>query len=102
MAEQQDDKQEEKFEFNSAGEFQGYISLEEAGVQAIEYARDNPEFYSSRYQVDDLVWEINSSTDQMAGSLSTLRSLYRSRFRRGPRSWPVESLPTSPSNTLVP
>jgi len=63
MSEQQDDKQEEKFEFNSAGEVQGYISLEEAGVQAIEYARDNPEFYSSRYQAADLVWEISSSTE---------------------------------------
>jgi TolB protein len=63
MAEQQDDKQEEKFEFNSAGEVQGYISLEEAGVQAIEYARDNPEFYSSRYQAAGLVWEVSSSTE---------------------------------------
>lgn len=60
MAERQDGKQGKKLESNSAGKVQGYTFLKEAGVQAIEYAEDNPEFYSSRYQTANLVLEISS------------------------------------------
>ena len=50
------DKEEEKFEFDSAGEALGYISLDQARVLALRHARDNRDFYG-RYATTDLVWE---------------------------------------------
>ena len=60
MAVNEGDKEEEKFDFDSAGEALGYISLEEARIQAIEHARDNPGYYGPRYQSTALVWEVDS------------------------------------------
>ena len=42
------DKQDEKIEFDSAGEVVGYISLDQARVLAIQHARENTEFYGRR------------------------------------------------------
>lgn len=53
-----EDKQEEKFDFTSEGESLGYISLDEAQVLAIEYARDNFDFYGPSYDGVTLVWEV--------------------------------------------
>ena len=49
MAEDQDKKDEEKFEFTFEGEALGYISLEQARLQSIQHVRDNQAFYGSRY-----------------------------------------------------
>ena len=50
MVEQENGKkEEEKFEFTSEGEEIGYISLEQARVQAMEHAGDNTEFYGATY-----------------------------------------------------
>ena len=58
MAEDQDKKDEEKFEFTFEGEALGYISLEQARLRAIQHARDNQAFYGSRYARREPVWEV--------------------------------------------
>jgi len=45
MAADQGNKEEEKFDFDAAGESLGYISLEQARVLAMETARDQPGHY---------------------------------------------------------
>ena len=57
MAEDQDKKDEEKFECTFEGVL-GYISLEQARLHAIQHARDNQAFYGSRYARRELVWEV--------------------------------------------
>ena len=57
MAEDQDKKDEEKFEFTFEGVL-GYISLEQARLRAIQHARDNQTFYGSRYARREPVWEV--------------------------------------------
>jgi len=58
MVEDQDNKNEEKFEFTPEGEVLAYISLDQARVLAIEYARDNREVYNRRHRRRELVWEV--------------------------------------------
>ena len=41
MAEEQDKKDDEKIEFDSAGQAVAYISLDQARVLALQHARDN-------------------------------------------------------------
>ena len=60
MVEQEGGKQGDKFDFNSAGEALGYISLDQARILALQHARDNREFYG-RYAQRDLAWDILSS-----------------------------------------
>ncbi|MCH8107449.1 MAG: hypothetical protein IIB30_03720, partial [Chloroflexi bacterium] len=49
MAEAEEKKEEEEFEFDSAGESLGYISLDQARVLAGQHAQQNTEFYGRRY-----------------------------------------------------
>ena len=63
MAEEEEKKEEEKFELDSAGEALGYISLDQARVLAMEYARDNRDFYGRRYARRELVWEVLSQEE---------------------------------------
>ena len=56
-------KKEEKFDFITEGEAVGYISLEQARVQAIRHARDNTEFYGPTYSGTSLVWEVISQDE---------------------------------------
>jgi hypothetical protein len=58
MAEGQDKKDEEKFEFTFEAEALGYISLEQARLQSIQHVRDNQAFYGSRYARLEPVWEV--------------------------------------------
>lgn len=51
-------KEEEKFEFTPEGESVGFISLDQAKIQAIVYARDNRDFYPSVYAGIRLIWEV--------------------------------------------
>ena len=62
MVEENAEKQEDKFDFNSAGEALGYISLDQARVLALQHARDNREFYG-RHAERDLAWEIISANE---------------------------------------
>ena len=58
------EKKEDKFDsFTPEGEALGYISLDQARVLAIEHARDNREFYGSRYARRELVWEVVSAEE---------------------------------------
>ena len=45
-----EDKKEDSFEFDSAGEAVGYISMAQARVLARRTARDEPGGYGSEYQ----------------------------------------------------
>jgi len=58
------EKQEGKFDFTPEGELLGYISLDQAQVQAIEYAQRNLDFYGPSYDGVRLVWEVVTSEDR--------------------------------------
>ena len=63
MAQDDGKKDEEKFEFTPEGEALGYITLEQARLQAIQHARDNTGFYGPRYARVTLVWEVTSQEE---------------------------------------
>ena len=50
MAEEEGEKEEEKFEFDSAGQSVAYISLDQARVLAARTARENPGSYGRRWR----------------------------------------------------
>ena len=54
---EEEKKEEEKFEFDAAGESLAYISLDHARVLAIQQAQQNTAFYGNRYASQDLLWE---------------------------------------------
>ena len=62
MAEDQG-KEEEKFEFDAAGESLGYISLEQARLLAMQAARDVPGEYGSQYQGVSMAFEVIQAND---------------------------------------
>ena len=53
MAEDEQKKEEEKFDFTSEGEAFGYISLDQARVLAVQHARENT---GSGYVMPELTW----------------------------------------------
>ncbi|HIN06203.1 MAG TPA: hypothetical protein EYM65_08215 [Dehalococcoidia bacterium] len=57
MHEDADKQEENKLDFDSAGEALAYISLDQARALALQHARDNRDFYG-RYADRDLVWEL--------------------------------------------
>ena len=63
MAEEEEKKEEEKLELDSAGQALAYISLDQARVLAKEHARDNRDFYGRRYARRELVWEVLSQEE---------------------------------------
>ena len=63
MAQEEEKKEEEKFEFDAAGEALGYISLDQARLRAMQHARDNTDFYGRRYARRELVWEAVSEEE---------------------------------------
>ena len=63
MAENQGDKEDKFDQFTAAGETLGYITLEQARVLAIQHARDNTDFYGTRYARVTLVWEVTSQEE---------------------------------------
>jgi hypothetical protein len=62
MAEQPDDKSEERVERDLAGEAQGYISLDQAWALALQHARDHREFYG-RYAEQEFSWDFISADE---------------------------------------
>ena len=58
MAEDVGKEDEPKLQFDSAGEAAAYISLDQARVLALQHARDNTEFYGSRYAHCELAWQV--------------------------------------------
>ena len=63
MAEEQDKKDEAKFEFTAEGEALGYISLDQARLRAIQHAREHTDVYGPRYSQVELVWEVLDSEE---------------------------------------
>ena len=57
MANEEGSQQEEKFEFDAAGEALGYISLDQARVLALRHARDHQDFYGPRHASVELTWD---------------------------------------------
>ncbi|MBQ10552.1 MAG: hypothetical protein CMJ45_03270 [Planctomyces sp.] len=49
--------------FDSSGESLGYISMEQAGVLAIQHAQNNTGFYDSSIRHEPLVWEIEGQVE---------------------------------------
>ena len=62
MAEDQDKQDDEKLDFDSAGQALGYISLDQARVLALQHARDYREIYG-RYADRELVWDVVSAEE---------------------------------------
>ena len=58
MAEEEEKKDEEKFEFDAAGQALGYISLDQARVQAMQTAREAPGDYRSRFSGVPMAFEV--------------------------------------------
>ena len=65
MAEDPEKKDEEKLEFDTAGQILGYISLDQARVLALQHARENTDFYGEVYGQQELTWEeLNSEESE--------------------------------------
>jgi len=58
MAQEEEEKKEEKFEFDAAGEALGYISLDQARVQAMQAARETPGDYGRRFSGVPMAFDI--------------------------------------------
>ena len=63
MAEDQGNKEEDKFEFTAEGEALAWIGLEQARVVALRHARDNPDFYPHQYRNLPLAQEVIASEE---------------------------------------
>ncbi len=73
MAEDQGEKEEQKFEFDSAGEALGYISLDQARVLAMRTAREDPGAYGRRFRNVPMAFEVvedNETEDHYMVTLS--------------------------------
>jgi len=73
VAEDQGKKEEEKFEFDSAGEAVGYISLDQARVLAMRTAREAPGEYGRRFRNVTMAFEVvedNETEDHYTVTLS--------------------------------
>ena len=73
MAEDQGKKEEEKFEFDSAGEALGYISLDQARILAMRTAREAPGAYGRRFRNVPMAFEVvedNETEDHYMVTLS--------------------------------
>ena len=62
MAEEEE-KQEEKFDFTLEGEALGYISLAQAGVLAMQTARETPGEYGGQYRDVSMAFEVSNGQD---------------------------------------
>ena len=58
MVEDEDKKEEEKFEFTPEGESLGYISLDQAEVLAMRTARETPGAYGRRFRNVTMAFEV--------------------------------------------
>ena len=63
QAEESEEKVDKFDAFTDEGEAIGYISLDQARVLAIQHARDNTDFYGSKFRGRQLVWEVVSQEE---------------------------------------
>ncbi len=62
MAEEEE-KKEDKFDFDLAGETMGYVSLEQARVLAVRKAREDPGNYGPRFAGVRMVFDVVEQED---------------------------------------
>ena len=72
------------FDFDLAGGTLDYISSDEAWVLAIQHARDNTDFYGSKYREINLAWELVNNTEGDDYYDVTLKFRPAGRFRGDP------------------
>ena len=53
----------DKLDFTAEGETFGYISLDQARVQALRLAREDTSVYGERYSETRFAWEVTSAED---------------------------------------
>ena len=84
MAQDEGKQKEEKFDFTPEGESLGYISLDQARVRAMEYVRDNQDFYGPKYSGMSLAWEVIDASE--SEDYYDIRLAYRpsGRYRGDP------------------
>ena len=73
---------EKRDEFDSSGETQGYISLDQAGLDARRLARQDEESYLERLGWDQIVWTDSSSEQREDSYRVVLRFRHASRGLR--------------------
>ena len=88
MAEDQEKKEGEKFEFTAEGEALGYISLDQAQVLAMRTAREAPGVYGTTYRDIPMAFEVVENADTEDHYVITLsfRPRDSSPARRGKSS----------------
>jgi hypothetical protein len=64
MAAEEVEQEEEKLCIAPEGEARGCITLDQARVLALQYARATPGFYGQRYARHDFVWEVVSQEER--------------------------------------
>jgi len=84
MAEDQDKKGEEKFEFTAEGEALGYISSDQAQVLAMRTARETPGAYGSTYVDVPMAFDVLESDDTEDHYRITLSIRPQGEFRGRP------------------
>ena len=74
-----EDKKEDSFEFDSAGEAVGYISMAQARVLAMRTFRDEPGNYGAGFEDIQMVFEVAGSEQDSEedGGLFHIRLSYR-------------------------
>ena len=85
MAEDQDKKEEEKFEFDAAGEALGYISLDQARLLAMSTARESPGDYGRRFRNVPMALEVVTATEEEDSYTITLSFRPQGQFSGTPR-----------------
>ena len=63
MAEEEEKKEEEKFEFTPEGETLGYISLDQARILAMRTARETPCAYGRRFRNVPMAFEVTAQEE---------------------------------------
>ena len=84
MAEDQDKKEEEKFEFTPEGEVFGYISLDQARLLAMQTARDSPGEYGRRFRRTRMAFEVAEDNDTEDHYIVTLSYRPQGQFTGTP------------------
>jgi len=84
MTEDQDKKDEERFEFTADGEVLGYISSDQASVLAMRTARESPGDYGRRFRGTPMAFEVVEGEDTEDHYVITLSFRPQGQFTGNP------------------
>ncbi|PKB79920.1 MAG: hypothetical protein BZY88_11075 [SAR202 cluster bacterium Io17-Chloro-G9] len=84
MAEDPEKKEEEKFEFDAAGQALGYISLDQARVLAMRTARETPGVYGAAFEEVPMAFEVVGDEDTEDHYVITLSFRPQGQFAGAP------------------